>query len=72
MPYKVLIVIKGQWWSDQVSLPTFAAAQRHRRDVAERWNDCDTAILGADGQHVMAYRDSLLEQRAFAEEMSRA
>jgi hypothetical protein len=71
MPYKVLIVIKNQWWSDQIALPTFSAAQRHRREVAARWSDCDTAILGADGQHVMAYRNSILEQKRFAEEIAK-
>lgn len=64
--YRVLIVIKGGWWSDQVELPSFAAAQRHRNDVAARWNDCDTAIAAPDGR-VLAYMDSLIEQGIFAE-----
>jgi hypothetical protein len=66
MSYRVLIVIKDQWWSDQLKLATFAAAQRHRNDVAAQWNDCDTAIAAPDGR-VLAYEDSLVEQATFAE-----
>jgi hypothetical protein len=61
MPYKVLIAIKNEWWSDQKALPTFAAAQRHRVVLAQRWNDCDTAIQAPDGR-VLAFRESLQEQ----------
>lgn len=61
--YRVLIVIKDQWWSDQVELRSYAAAQRHRNDVAARWTDCDTAIAAPDGR-VLAYEDSLLQQAA--------
>lgn len=68
MTYRVLIAInhpkvKCEWWSDQKSLPSFAAAQRHRKKVAERWNDCDTAILAADGR-ILAFRESIKERTA--------
>ena len=66
MTYKVVIAInhpkvKCEWWIDKKDLPSFGAAQRHRRVVAERWNDCDTAILAADGR-LLSYRESLKEQ----------
>lgn len=61
MGYKVLIVVKNEWWSDQKDLPTFAAAQRHRRVTAARWNDCDTAIKAPDNR-VLAFQESLKEQ----------
>ena len=48
--YKVLIVVKDQWWSDQLKLPTFAAARKHQSTVAARWNDCETAIAASDGR----------------------
>lgn len=64
--YRVLIVIKGQWWSDQKTFAKLNEAQKHRHTVAERWSDCDTAIASPRNE-VMYYRDSLLEQRAFAE-----
>lgn len=57
MSYRVLIVIKDGWWSDQTPLQSFADAQRHRRSVADRWNDCDTAILAPDGR-VLAFLES--------------
>jgi hypothetical protein len=58
MSYRVLIVVKDAWWSDQKPIQSFADAQRHRRSVANRWNDCDTAILAPDGR-VIAFRESL-------------
>lgn len=67
--YRVLIVVKGQWWSDQETFPKLAAAQRHRHDVAERWSDCDTAIASPRNE-VMFFRDSILEQREFAKAIS--
>jgi hypothetical protein len=68
MTYKVLIAmnhpkIECEWWSDQKELPSFCAAQRHRNVVAERWNDCDTAILAKDGR-LLAFRESIKEQAA--------
>lgn len=63
--YRVLIVIKNTWWSDQKSLPSFRAAQEHRKHVAARWSSSDTAIVTPDGR-VLAFRESLLEQRALA------
>lgn len=63
--YLVLIVIKGQWWSDQERLPTYHAALRHRKDVAAKWSDCDTAILLPSGE-VSGFLDSLIERQEFA------
>lgn len=68
--YRVLIVInhpkvKSQWWSDQKVFKKLSDAQHHRRDVAERWSDCDTAIASPRNE-VLFYRDSILEQRRFA------
>lgn len=63
--YKVIIAIKNEWWSDQKQLPSFAAAQRHRKLVAQRWNDCDTAITAPDGR-VLAFRESLKDQAELA------
>lgn len=57
MPYKVLLIIKDKWWSDQKSLPTYKAATQHRALTARRWNDCETAILAPDGR-VLAYQES--------------
>ena len=67
MSYRVLIVIKDGWWSDQIKLPSFVVAQRHRKEVAEKWSDCDTAILAPDGR-VLAFRESVLELARFAAE----
>jgi hypothetical protein len=72
MTYKVLITIdhpkvKHQWWSDQVALPSFTAAQRYRKDVAAKWNDCGTAILAPDGR-VLAFKESLLFQSKLEDE----
>jgi hypothetical protein len=66
MVYRVMIAIKNQWWSDQVPLATFTAAQRHRKVVALRWNDCDTAIATSDGR-TLAFQESLKEQQALIE-----
>ena len=68
--YRVLIVIKGQWWSDQKTFAKLNEAQKHRHTVAERWSDCDTAIASPRNE-VMYYRDSLLEQRALTEAAAR-
>lgn len=57
MPYKVLIVVKNEWWSDQLELPTFAAARKHQTLVAAKWNDCETAIKAPDGR-VLSFRES--------------
>lgn len=61
MPYRVLIDIKNQWWSDQKTFPTFAAARHHRTLVAQRWNDCATCIDAPDGR-TLAWQESLLYQ----------
>ena len=63
--YIVVIAIKNQWWSDQKRLPNYVAAQRHRRTVAEQWNDCDTAIVAPDGR-LLNFQESLLEKAEFA------
>lgn len=65
MPYKVVIAIKNQWWSDQKELPSFAAAQRHRKVFAARWNTSDSAIIAPDGR-LLGYQESLVEQAALA------
>jgi len=64
--YRVLIVIKDQWWSDGQSFPRLADARRYRHEVAAKWSDCDTAIASPRNE-VLFYRDSLIEQRKFAE-----
>lgn len=64
--YRVLIVINDGWWSDQRVFRKLADAQKHRRDVAARWTDCDTAIASPRND-VLFYRDSILEQKKFAE-----
>jgi hypothetical protein len=56
MPYRVLIVVKGEWYSDQKELGTFDAARRHQKDVAAKWSTSDTAILAPDGR-VLNYQD---------------
>lgn len=67
MPYRVLIHIQSQrqgslgWWSDQKQFDTFNAARRHRLLVAQRWNDCDTAIAAPDGR-TLAWQESLKDQ----------
>jgi hypothetical protein len=71
MPYKVLIAIvhpkvKHQWWSDQKEFVTLALARNHRRLVAERWNDCDTAIAAPDGR-LLYFEESLKDQKELAE-----
>lgn len=58
MSYKVLIVVKDQWCSDQRNLPTFAAAKQHQKSVAAKWNDCETAICAPDNR-VLNYQESL-------------
>lgn len=32
MPYRVIIDVKNQWWSDQKAFPTFVAARKHRSE----------------------------------------
>lgn len=68
MAYRVLIHVQSTrqckslgWWSDQKPFDTFHAAARHRKLVAQRWNDCDTAIAAPDGR-TLAFQESLLEQ----------
>jgi hypothetical protein len=56
MTYKVLIVVKDGWFSDQREFSTFPAALRHRKDIAKKWSDCETAI--GKGERVMAFRES--------------
>lgn len=66
MSYKVLIVVKDEWWSDGVELPTFAAARTHRVGLAERWSDCETAIQAPDGR-VLGFKESKRFEREVAD-----
>ena len=65
MPYRVIIDIKGKWWSDQKTFPTFNAARRHRLRVAKCWGDCATAIAAPDNR-VLAWQESLQFQKELA------
>ena len=67
--YRVVIVIKGQWWSDGEAFRSVNDARRHRVSVAERWNDCDTAICAPDNR-ILFFRESLIEQRNLAEALA--
>lgn len=58
MTYRVLIVVKDKWYSDGRKHATFAAALRHRKGIAARWNTSDTAIEAQDGR-VLGFRESL-------------
>lgn len=69
MAYVVLIAIKDKWWSDKKPCASFRAAQLHRKTVAERWNDCDTAIAASDGR-TLAFQESLKYQRELREEIA--
>lgn len=60
MKYKVLIVIKDKWYSDQKEFNTFAEAQRHRKTVATKWNDCETCVARGDDVLPRTYRESAL------------
>jgi hypothetical protein len=65
MAYKVIIAVKNSWWSDQKMFQILGDAQRHRKLVAQRWNDCDTAISTPDGR-VLHFRESIKEQAELA------
>jgi hypothetical protein len=52
--YKVLIVVKDGWWSDQEKFDSFGAAVRHQRDIARKWNTSETAI--GQGERVLNFR----------------
>ena len=65
MPYRVLLDIKGQWWSDQKQFPTFNAARNHRKVLAQRWDDCATAIAAPDSR-VLAWNESVQFQKEIA------
>lgn len=68
--YRVLIVIKGEWWADNETFRSLHEARRYRRDVvAPRWSDCDTAICSPSND-VLFFRDSILEQQRLAKELS--
>lgn len=54
--YKVLLVIKDAWWSDQQEFPTFAAARKHQAEVERKWTKTDTAIAAPDGR-VLNFHD---------------
>ena len=66
MPYRVIIDVKNQWWSDQKDFPTFTAARKHRKAIAARWNDCATAIVSPDSR-VLAWQESVQFQKELAE-----
>jgi len=66
MGYRVLIVIKNEWWSDGRDLPTFNDARTHRAAIAQRWNDCETAIKAPDGR-ILAYQESLKFEAGLSE-----
>lgn len=69
--YIVLIVIdhpkvKAQWWSDQIKFRSLGDAQKHRREIAERWSDCDTAIRAPDGR-ILLFLESVIQRKHIAE-----
>lgn len=66
MPYRVLIIVKDQWWSDEKKFPSFPAARAHQNALAEKWNDCETAILAPDGR-VLNFREAANWLRETAE-----
>jgi hypothetical protein len=66
MSYKVLIVVKDGWWSDQRELPSFPAARKHQSAVADQWNTSETAILAPDGRVL-----NFMESRRWLREMAK-
>lgn len=56
MKYKVVMIVKDGWWSDQKELPTFGAARTHQGIVARKWSTSETAIF--DGSRLLNYRES--------------
>lgn len=67
--YRVLIVVKGEWWSDQRNFKTFVEAKRHQKIVAAKWNDCDTAIAAPDNR-VLNFQESLQYQAELKAELA--
>ena len=57
MPYRVLLIVKDQWWSDGETFPNFGAARTHQGAVARKWDSSETAIQAPDGR-VLNYRES--------------
>lgn len=59
--YKVAMVIRGKWMSDNKMFLTYHAARRYQREVTERNKfRYDTAIVRGD--RVMNYRDVEFER----------
>jgi hypothetical protein len=56
MKYKVLIIVKDKWYSDQKEFASFVEAKRHQKNVAAKWSDCETCI--ARGSDVLSYREA--------------
>jgi hypothetical protein len=44
MKYKVLIIIKDKWYSDQREFDTFADAKCHEKKLAAKWSDGKTVV----------------------------
>ena len=56
--YRVLIVVKDKWWSDQKTFRSFGEARTHQKEIAAQWNDCETAIMAPDSR-VLNFKESL-------------
>ena len=57
MPYKVLLIVKDQWFTDGEEHKSFGAARTHQGIVARKWDSSETAIQAPDGR-VLNYRES--------------
>jgi hypothetical protein len=57
MPYKVLLIVKDEWFTDGEEHKSFGAARTHQGIVARKWNTSETAIQAPDVR-VLNYRES--------------
>lgn len=64
--YQVLVAVEGQprWYTDGEEFKTFKAAVWHRKSVAAKWSDCDTAI--SCGERVLAFQINNVERAEYA------
>ncbi len=44
MPYRVLLIVKDQWFTDGEEHKSFGAARTHQGVVARKWDSSETAI----------------------------
>ena len=57
MTYRVLLIVKDQWFTDGEEHKSFGAARTHQGVVARKWDSSETAIQAPDGR-VLNYRES--------------